>query len=136
MSTAGNAAVPLQIDALTADDWDAVRAIYAEGIAAGNSTFETAAPSWEVWDRARLPFARLVARWPDRIVGWAALSPVSSRPAYAGVAEASLYVAGIARRRGVGSILLRALIEASERAGIWTIQGGIFPQNVASLARL
>src|SRR5215213_1786430 len=98
------------------DDWEAVRAIYREAIATGNATFETEAPSWETWDRGRRTDCRLVARTEGRVVGWAALSPVSSRPAYAGVAEVSLYVATLARGRGVGKALMMALIEASERA--------------------
>jgi phosphinothricin acetyltransferase len=124
----------VSIEAMTPADWEAVRAIYLEGIVSGHSTFETDAPAWEAWDRARLGVGRLVARSSGQVVGWAALSPVSARPAYAGVAEASLYVATSARRRGVGTALLRALIEASERAGFWTLQGAIFAENAASLA--
>ncbi len=119
---------------MTPADWDAVRAIYLEGIATGNATFETDAPDWEAWDRARLPDCRLVARLEDGVAGWGALSAVSSRPAYAGVAEASVYVAAIARSRGLGKSLLRALVAASEEAGFWTLQGAIFPENTASLA--
>ena len=122
------------IEALTPDDWEAVRAIYEEGIATGDATFETQAPDWEAWDRGRRADCRLVARSEGEVVGWAALSPVSARPVYSGVAEVSLYVAAFARGRGVGTALLRALIEASERAGIWTLQGAIFPENAASLA--
>lgn len=114
-------------------DWDAVRAIYLEGIATRNATFETDAPGWEKWDRDRLSCCRLVARDGTGVLGWAALSPVSSRPVYAGVAEASIYVAAPARGRGVGAALLRVLVDASERAGIWTLQAGIFPENAASL---
>src|SRR4051812_22362003 len=119
---------------MTPDDWDAVREIYRQGIATGQATFEVDAPDWEAWDRARLKDSRLVARSQGRVVGWAALSPVSSRPAYAGVAEISIYVAASDRGRGVGQALLAALIGASEREGIWTLQGSIFPENVASLA--
>lgn len=114
-------------------DWDAVRAIYREGIATRNATFETEAPAWEKWDRDRLPCCRLVARDGTGVLGWAALSPVSSRLVYAGVAEASIYVAAQARGRGIGAALLQALITASEQAGIWTLQAGIFPENAASL---
>ena len=114
-------------------DWDAVRAIYLEGIATRNATFETDAPGWEKWDRERLPNCRLVARDGTGVLGWAALSPVSSRPVYAGVAEASIYVAARARGRGIGAVLLQALTTASEQAGIWTLQAGIFPENAASL---
>src|SRR3954451_2807341 len=99
MSDPSSGAVPtLTIEALMHADWGAVRSIYMEGIATGNATFETEAPSWETWDRGRREDCRLVARAEGRVVGWAALSPVSSRPAYAGVAEVSLYVAATARR--------------------------------------
>jgi len=114
-------------------DWDAVRTIYLEGIATGNSTFERTAPDWQAWDQGHLPSCRLVARLESKILGWAALSPVSRRRVYAGVAEASIYVAEGARGRGVGAALLKALIEGSEREGIWTLQAGIFPENTASL---
>jgi L-amino acid N-acyltransferase YncA len=125
----------LTIEAMTVADWERVRTIYLEGIATGHATFETDAPSWEQWDRARLPRGRLVARSAaGTICGWAALSPVSSRPAYAGVAEVSLYVAASGRGQGIGTALLNALIDASERAGLWTLQGAIFPENLASLA--
>lgn len=123
----------LTIEPLTPADWESVRAIYREGIATGHATFEADAPEWETWDRGRLVDARLVARSGGQVVGWAALSPVSSRPAHAGVAEVSLYVTASARGRGVGKALLRASIEASERAGVWTLQGAIFPENAASL---
>ena len=119
---------------LTAADWPAVRAIYEEGIASGDATFETAAPSWAAWDRAHLAGHRLVAAIGGRVVGWAALAPVSERCAYAGVAEASVYVAATAAGRGVGRALLVRLVEGAEAAGIWTVQAGIFPENSASLA--
>ena len=118
---------------MTPEDWDAVRAIYLEGIATGNATFETAAPDWERWDALHLPHSRLVARANGEIVGWAALSPVSTRHVYRGVAEVSLYVAGRARRQGVGRMLLEALVTESERQGIWTLQASIFPENAASV---
>ncbi len=119
---------------LTATDWPAVRAIYEEGIATRQATFETAAPDWALWDAARLPVGRLVARRGRTVIGWAALSAVSSRAVYRGVAEVSVYVAAAARRQGVGRLLLSALVEASEAAGIWTLQAGIFPENEASVA--
>ena len=115
------------------DDWDAVRAIYLEGIATGNSTFEQSAPDWQTWDQGHLASCRLVARAGNEILGWTALSPVSRRQVYAGVAEFSIYVAEHARGRGIGAALLRALIEVSETEGIWTLQSGIFPENTASL---
>ena len=115
------------------EDWDAVRAIYIEGISTGNSTFEQSAPDWETWDQGHLPSCRLVARAGSEVLGWTALSPVSRRQVYAGVAEFSIYVAERARGRRVGAALLKALIELSEREGIWTLQSGIFPENTASL---
>ena len=118
---------------MTAQDWQQVRHIYQEGLATGNATFETQAPEWEVWDARHLPTCRLVARQGDAILGWAALSPVSSRAVYAGVAEVSIYVSAAARGQGVGHTLLKALIAKSERNGIWTLQASIFPENVASI---
>ncbi|MBZ5515904.1 MAG: GNAT family N-acetyltransferase [Acidobacteriia bacterium] len=122
------------IDSMKASDWEQVRAIYLEGLASRSATFETAAPSWERWDASHLPQERLVARAGDRILGWAALSPVSGRCVYAGVAEVSVYVGAGFTRRGVGHALLEALIARSEEHGIWTLQAGVFPENVASLA--
>ena len=125
--------VERKIEAMTPADWSQVRHIYLEGIATGHATFEVEAPSWEKWDEAHLPFARLVARRGE-LVGWAALSPVSQRCVYEGVAEVSVYVSSTSRGGGVGRGLLRALIDASERNGIWTLQAGIFPENSASIA--
>ncbi|MGQ0763590.1 MAG: GNAT family N-acetyltransferase [Acidobacteriota bacterium] len=121
------------IESMAADDWLAVRAIYLEGIATGEATFETEAPSWETWDAAHFKFARLVAHDGD-LVGWAALSPVSRRKAYAGVAEVSIYVAAHNRGQGVGRDLLQRLIQESEQNGIWTLQASVFPENAATLA--
>ena len=107
--------------------------IYLEGIATGNATFEKTAPEWERWDEAtspRLPPGSLAA---DEVLGWAALSPVSRRPVYAGVADLSIYVSERARGKGVGTALLSRLVEDSEREGIWTLQAGIFPENTASI---
>lgn len=120
-------------------DWEAVRRIYLEGIATGNGTFETAAPDWERWDASHRKDCRFVAegaaeRPPREVLGWAALSAASTRKVYAGVAEVSVYVAAAARRQGLGAELLAALVEASEDAGLWTLQAGIFPENTASLA--
>jgi len=115
-------------------DWEQVKQIYLEGIATGNATFETAAPSWEQWDAAHLPFARLVARRQGSLIAWAALSPVSQRCVYGGVAEVSVYVSASSRRSGVGRKLLQALIDESEQNGIWTLQAGMFPENTGSLA--
>ena len=118
---------------MTEQDWPAVREIYMQGIATGNATFEKSVPEWKEWDERHLPSCRLVARLEDKIVGWAALSPVSSRCVYEGVAEVSIYIAESARGRGVGRRLLGALVEDSEQSGLWTLQAGIFPENEASI---
>ena len=123
----------LEIRPLSDGDWDAVRRIYAEGIETGDATFETEAPGWESWDASHLDSCRLVAERGGRVVGWAALAPVSGRCVYGGVAEVSVYVDADARGGGIGLRLLTALVESSERAGLWTLQAGIFPENVASL---
>jgi len=116
------------------EHWPAVREIYREGIATGNATFATDLPDWEKWNSAHLQDCRLVACKRDQVLGWAALSPVSARRVYAGVAEVSVYVAAAARGRGVGKSLLKALIQESEAKGVWTLQAGIFPENSASIA--
>jgi L-amino acid N-acyltransferase YncA len=116
------------------EQWDAVRSIYLEGIATGDATFETEAPDWETWDSGHLRECRLVATQGDRVIGWVALSPVSRRSCYSGVAEHSIYIAGSARGRGVGKALLAELVARSEGAGIWTLQTSIFPENGASIA--
>src|SRR5438045_1304947 len=122
------------IEPMTSRDWPAVREIYLEGIRTGNATFETSAPEWEKWDAGHLPSCRFAARAGDDLLGWAALSPVSGRCVYAGVAEVSVYVAERARGRGAGRRLLDALAAESERHGFWMLQAGIFPENVSSLA--
>jgi L-amino acid N-acyltransferase YncA len=122
------------IEAMRGDDWPAVRSIYSEGIATGNATFETETPEWTKWDQGHLQDCRLVARNTVQVLGWAALSAVSGRRVYSGVAEVSVYVAAEARGRGVGKALLQSLIEQSELSGIWTLQASIFPENVPSIA--
>lgn len=122
------------VEPMQPTDWPAVAAIYREGIATGDATFETAVPTWEVWQEDHLPIGRFVARQNEQVVGWAALSPVSSRCVYEGVAEVSVYVTAAARGCGVGTALLQALVIASEAEGIWTLQAGIFPENEASIA--
>ena len=114
--------------------WGAVARIYAEGIATGDATFETDVPGWEAWDVAHLPDLRLVALTGAEVAGWAALSPVSGRCVYAGVAESSVYVGEGTRGQGVGWALMKELIRRAEVAGIWTIQTGVFPENIASRA--
>lgn len=116
------------------ENWPAVREIYREGIATGNATFESELPDWEKWDSNHRQDCRLIARKEEQVLGWAALSPVSGRRVYSGVAEVSVYVAAAARGTGVGKSLLQALIAESELHGIWTLQAGIFRENAASVA--
>jgi L-amino acid N-acyltransferase YncA len=122
----------IHIEAMSSSDWKEVRTIYLEGIASNQATFEVDAPSWQEWDAGHHAFARLVARVDGKVVGWAALSPVSRRRCYAGVAEVSIYVGENHRGRGIGRQLLLAVIAESERNGIWTLQGATFPENEAS----
>jgi L-amino acid N-acyltransferase YncA len=123
----------LEILSMTPQHWPAVREIFAQGIAIGNATFETAVPSWEEWDSRHLPTCRLVALRDGKVVGWAALSPVSVRHVYRGVAEVSVYIAESSRRQGIGVALLEALIAESERDGIWTLQAVIHASNAISI---
>lgn len=116
------------------EDWPEVERIYREGIETGHATFERAPPDRATWDASHLAGCRLVAESGGALAGWAALSPVSDRCVYAGVAEVSVYVSAARRGGGVGRRLLAALIAASERAGVWTLQAGIFPENRASVA--
>jgi L-amino acid N-acyltransferase YncA len=117
----------LQILAMQPEHWPAVRDIYREDIATGNATFGTSVPDWEKWNSSHRKDCRLVAFNNDRVVGWAALSPVSQRQVYEGVAEVSVYVAVAPRGQGFGSKLLDALVQQSEAAGIGMLQAGIFP---------
>jgi len=133
MAADARGAGPVALRPMAAADWPRVAAIYAAGIATGDATFETAVPDWPAWDAAHHAGARLVATRGGEVVGWAACSPVSRRPVYAGVAEVSVYVEPSSARTGVGRALLEALIAQSEAVGIWTLQAGIFPENVASL---
>jgi L-amino acid N-acyltransferase YncA len=123
----------IQIETMQPSDWQEVRTIYEEGIRTGNATFESTAPAWETWDQGHLKECRFLAMEGDTVLGWAALSPVSGRCVYAGVAEVSVYVSTAARGKGIGKLLLQKLIEASEAANLWTLQAGIFPENVASV---
>jgi L-amino acid N-acyltransferase YncA len=124
----------MNLEPMTAAHWPEVRAIYAEGLATGNATFATEAPAWADWDAGHLSACRLVAaNATGQVLGWAALSPVSSRCMYGGVAEVSLYVGASARGLGVGRALLAALVAESERQGLWMLQAGIFPENLASV---
>jgi phosphinothricin acetyltransferase len=124
----------MQIRAMLSSDWQPVSAIYAEGLATRNATFQTEVPTWEQWDTGHRQDCRLVSfNETHEITGWVALSPVSSRACYAGVAEHSIYIGNAYKGQGIGKILLKALIEASEAAGIWTLQSSIFVENTASL---
>ena len=122
------------IRAMTPDDWEAVARIYKEGIDTKLATFETEVPAWEKWDAGKLPQCRLVAETEGEVVGWAALSPVSSRYVYRGVQDVGIYISSSARGQGIGKMLLNCLIAESEAHGIWTLQAGIFSHNAASIA--
>jgi len=123
----------MEIRELLPIHWSAIKNIYEEGIATGNATFQTSAPSWEEWDQAHAVKPRLVAVENDTVLGWAAITPVSGRCVYAGVGEVSVYVSSNARGKGVGKLLLSSLITESEKENYWTLQAGIFPENKASL---
>lgn len=125
--------VELTLRPMFSTDWPVVKRIYEEGIATRNATFENEPPDWKTWDQAHLLRCRLVAERGGEIVGWAALSPVSGRCVYAGVAEVSVYLSDVARGLGIGKRLLQALVQESEAAEIWTLQAGIFPENEASI---
>ena len=126
--------MPVTVVPLREAHWPAARAVFEEGIEAGLATFETAAPDWRTWDAAHRPDCRLAAVADGAVGGWAALSPVSGRAAYAGVAEVSVYVARAHQGRGIGRRLLEELVACSETAGVWTLQAVVFPQNAVSLS--
>jgi phosphinothricin acetyltransferase len=117
---------------ISEENYPEVARIYGEGLLTGTATFETTIPNWEKWDAGHLSFGRILAVEDNNYLGWAALSPVSSRCVYGGVAEVSVYVAEAARGKGAGAFLLKNLIEISEANNIWTLQSGIFRDNVAS----
>lgn len=123
----------ITVRVLTQKDWFLVSAIYEAGIATQNATFQTEAPTWEDWDKAHRKDNRLVAVHNEKVIGWAALSPVSARPVYAGVTEVSIYIDPDFRGKGVGDILMNSLIRETENSGIWTLQSGVFPENKASI---
>jgi L-amino acid N-acyltransferase YncA len=124
----------IEIIQMLPQHWEAVKTIYEEGIATGHATFQTAAPGWQEWDNTHIKACRIIATENDEVVGWAALTAVSSRCVYAGVAEVSVYIAANARGKNIGSVLLQDLINQSEQNGIWTLQSGIFPENKASIS--
>ena len=121
------------VNAMRDADWPSVREIYEQGIATGHATFETDVPTWSEWNTSHLNTCRLVARQGNQTVGWVALSPVSGRRVYSGVAEVSIYVAASVRGRGIGRALLDRLVTASEREGVWTLQASMFPENTSSV---
>lgn len=123
----------IKSDYLTADNWPEARAIFDEGISSGIASLETQAPDWPTFDQHHLPHCRFIATIQQEMAGWAALTPVSYRKAYAGVAEVSVYVARKFHQNGVGSFLMDRLIRCSEQSGIWTLQSIVFPENEASL---
>jgi L-amino acid N-acyltransferase YncA len=122
-----------EIVPMTEEHWEAVREIYAQGIATGNATFEREVPAWSAFDLHHLPSCRLVACRDGEVLGWAALRAVSVRQVYRGVAEVSIYVLDRARGQGLGGLLLSALVTASEQSGVWTVQAGIFAENTPSI---
>lgn len=124
----------MQIREMQQSDWEAVATIYGEGIATGYATFEKSIPTYEEWDKAHLKSCRIIAVEHNTILGWAALSPVSSRCVYGGVAEVSVYVDKGHTGKGVGKQLMLELISRSEKNGYWTLQSGIFPENERSIA--
>lgn len=134
MSINRNTAPTVTVTALLPEHADAVLEIYGEGIATGDATFQTTVPTWAAWDGAHLAAHRFVAVDGAEVLGFVAVSPTSARAVYAGVVEHSIYVAAVARGRGVGSALLSRLVTSTEEAGIWTIRSGVFPENTASLA--
>ncbi|MFC9973240.1 GNAT family N-acetyltransferase [Spirillospora sp. NPDC127200] len=123
----------MEITPMLPEHADAVLAIFQAGIDGGNATFETACPTWEKFSSGKLPEHRFVACEDGRVLGWVALSPISDRPVFAGVAEVSIYIDPGAQGRGLGRALLGAVVESSERGGVWTLQAGIFPENAASI---
>ncbi|HEY4109502.1 N-acetyltransferase family protein [Puia sp.] len=123
----------MTIQDLLPEHWPTVKAIYEAGLATGNASFQTHAPDWDDWNASHLAQCRMVALDGDRVIGWVALCMVSSRWVYAGVAEVSIYIDAKYRGQCVGKALLQALITESEAKGIWTLQAGIFPENIASL---
>ncbi len=123
----------ITLDIMKPSHWEAVKEIYEEGIATGDATFQQSAPTWEEWNNSHLQHSRIVAKEDNNVVGWAALTPVSGRCVYAGVAEVSVYVSDKARGKGFGKQLLQKLVEESEANGIWTLQAGILPENIPSI---
>ncbi|MFC4024850.1 GNAT family N-acetyltransferase [Oceanobacillus longus] len=122
-----------KIDKMLDADWEQVRNIFIQGIETKNATFETEAPSWEEWNQGHIQECRLVVRDGEKVLGWAALSPISSRRAFTGIAELSIYFSLDSVGKGIGTKLIQTVIESSEAAGFWTLQSGIFPENISSI---
>ena len=124
----------IKIREMQSQDWQDVARIYKEGIATGNATFQKDIPTWEEWDTSHLKKCRFIAENTEGgIIGWAALTPVSGRCVYAGVAEVSVYVTPQYHGKGIGKILMQNLIETSEVEGLWTLQAGILKENIGSV---
>jgi len=123
----------IRIDQITEKSWPDVARIYESGIATKNATFQTEAPDWDSWNKSHRPDCRLLVMLDSKVIGWAALSNVSSRKVYSGVAEVSIYIDSNYRGKGFGDILMDSLIKESESNGIWTLQAGIFPENKGSI---
>ncbi|SEW05419.1 phosphinothricin acetyltransferase [Chryseobacterium wanjuense] len=124
----------MEITAIVKEHYPNISRIYKEGIETGHATFETTVPEWEDWDKSKLKHSRLAAIVDDTVVGWAALSPVSNRCVYEGVAEVSIYISNMHKGKGIGTALISKLIDDSEANGIWTLQSGMFPENEATVA--
>ena len=123
------------IEPLLPEHWEAVKRIYENGIATSNATFQTYAPAtWDQWDKSHLEHSRFVAKTGNTVIGWVALLPTSARECYKGVSELSVYVDNDYRGKGIGNLLMRAVIESSEAAGVWTLYSSTFPENKASIA--
>lgn len=123
----------IRVRDMTPEDWKRVKEIYEQGIQTNLATFETVCPAYEQWDKNHLPVCRFAAECGSDVIGWAVLSPVSSRCVYKGVAEVSIYIDNAYQGKGVGRMLLEKLIESSEREGFWTLVSGIFQDNIASI---
>jgi len=128
-----NTTTSIELRSMTPDDWPDVARIYAEGLKTGNATFQQTVPTWEEWNNGHVQSCRMVAIIEGTIAGWAALSPVSSRAVYAGVAEVSVYIGKDFRGMRIGDQLMKNLIDDSEKEGFWTLQSSIFPENEASI---
>jgi L-amino acid N-acyltransferase YncA len=123
----------MEINHIQDNNYPAIAEIYLQGIATGHATFQTESPAWDEWDKSHLSFCRLAVFENDKMLGWAALSPVSSRCVYGGVAEVSIYVTSSAIGKGIGKNLFAKLIKETEENELWTLQSGIFPENIGSI---